>query len=159
MKYINGLTVVEAITFEEFIEYGKNNCTSLVDEVPWSFEYNDHMVTHENDGLYILSNSEHDIYFGINDMLITNADGELSSLDIEEFNEMYEELGTPSASTKHYLNSVNEKQYEKMILIRELATQLDEFIQNECPKSREASIAITKLEECSMWAIKSITHN
>lgn len=40
--------------------------------------------------------------------------------------------------------------------IRKLVIGLDETIQANCPLSREQSIALTKLEECRMWAISAI---
>lgn len=60
---------------------------------------------------------------------------------------------------KYYSQPVNEKQIQSIDKIRKLATELDLLIQLECPKSREQSVSMTKLEECCMWAIKSITHN
>ena len=38
MKYRKKPVVIEAITFEEFIEYGKNHANDLVDGMPWYFE-------------------------------------------------------------------------------------------------------------------------
>jgi len=60
---------------------------------------------------------------------------------------------------KHNSNKVNAEQLESMDRIRELANALDQLLDAVCPKSREQSLAMTKLEECSMWAIKAITHN
>lgn len=40
--------------------------------------------------------------------------------------------------------------------IKVLAAQL-EFAITKAPKNRERSLAITKLEECVMWAIKGLT--
>jgi hypothetical protein len=44
-KYRKKPVVIEAITFEEFIEYGKNNGGNIVNGFPWSFKYNGHPVT------------------------------------------------------------------------------------------------------------------
>lgn len=43
--------------------------------------------------------------------------------------------------------------------VRGSAKDLGEIIHALCPESRERSIAITKLEETVMWAIKSIAVN
>jgi hypothetical protein len=37
-----------------------------------------------------------------------------------------------------------------------MAVQLENFIEKLYPKSREASLALTKLEECVMWARKAL---
>lgn len=47
-------------------------------------------------------------------------------------------------------------QPEKYTAIREKAAELATLINNTCPESRETSLAITKLEEVSMWANASI---
>jgi hypothetical protein len=60
---------------------------------------------------------------------------------------------------KHYSKKVDEKQIEIMNEIRAKATELDNLIELKCPKGRYQSLAMTKLEECSMFAIKAITHN
>jgi uncharacterized membrane protein affecting hemolysin expression len=43
------------------------------------------------------------------------------------------------------------------VQIRQTAKNLAELINNQCPDSREMSLAITKLEECVFWANASIT--
>jgi len=48
------------------------------------------------------------------------------------------------------------KKYEK---IRNTALEFALLLDELCPDSRELSLAITKLEECSMWANASIARN
>lgn len=43
--------------------------------------------------------------------------------------------------------------------IREIAKGLAMFIDDHCPDSREKSLAMTKLEECVMWANAAIARN
>jgi len=50
-------------------------------------------------------------------------------------------------------------QPEKYNELREKAKELAYLIDELCPNSREKSIAITKLEEVSMWANASIARN
>lgn len=45
-----------------------------------------------------------------------------------------------------------EGQPEKYQRIRSLAKEFAELVQDECPESREKSLAMTKLEESVMWA-------
>lgn len=51
------------------------------------------------------------------------------------------------------------RQSEKYTSIRDKAKELAEMINALCPESREKSLAITNLEECSMWANASIARN
>lgn len=44
-------------------------------------------------------------------------------------------------------------------VIQSIADDLLKSIQGKCPDSREKSLAITKLEESVMWAVKSIIVN
>ena len=48
------------------------------------------------------------------------------------------------------------KRYE---LIREKAKELAELIDSSCPDSREKALAMTNLEQASMWANASIARN
>ena len=41
--------------------------------------------------------------------------------------------------------------------IRNMFSDVYDFIETNCKPSREISLAITKLEEAQMWAIKGIT--
>lgn len=50
-------------------------------------------------------------------------------------------------------------QPEKYTVIRDTAKGLAMVINDNCPDSREKSLAITKLEECVMWANASIARN
>lgn len=52
-----------------------------------------------------------------------------------------------------------EGQAEKYTAIREKAKELAYLIDDLCPSSREKSLAMTKLEEVSMWANASIARN
>ena len=52
-----------------------------------------------------------------------------------------------------------EGQPEKYRAIREKAKELAYLIDREVPDSREKSLAMTKLEECSMWANAGIARN
>lgn len=56
----------------------------------------------------------------------------------------------------HPANSIQEKKYSR---IRVKAKELAYIIEEECPVSREKSLAMTKLEEASMWANASIARN
>jgi hypothetical protein len=46
--------IIQAITFEQFISYGKSVTDNIVDDMPWSFEIFGLSVTHENDRLYLI---------------------------------------------------------------------------------------------------------
>lgn len=50
-------------------------------------------------------------------------------------------------------------QPEKYTVIRDTAKGLAMLINDNCPDSREKSLAMTKLEECVMWANASIARN
>lgn len=52
-----------------------------------------------------------------------------------------------------------EGQVEKYQRIRAKAKELAYLIDEECPDSREKSLAMTKLEEASMWANASVARN
>lgn len=53
----------------------------------------------------------------------------------------------------------NDEQKEVIGYIRETFSGVYDFIDEMCPKSRETSLALTKLEEAQFWAIKGITRN
>jgi hypothetical protein len=81
---------------------------------------------------------------------------------------MPEEIHTPeyvpSESDERITNNTYRHQYrvltdaEKaaMVAIKDKAAELDDVINQTAP-SRERSLALTKLEEAVMWAVKGIT--
>lgn len=52
---------------------------------------------------------------------------------------------------------VSEEQENRINDIRDLFSDIYDYIENNCKGSRETSLAITKLEEAQSWAIKGIT--
>lgn len=56
-------------------------------------------------------------------------------------------------------HAANDEQAEKYQRIRAKAKELAYLIEEECPNSREKSLAMTKLEEASMWANASVARN
>lgn len=52
---------------------------------------------------------------------------------------------------------VNEEQKNRIDDIRNMFSDVYDFIENNCKPSRETSLAITKLEEAQFWTIKGIT--
>jgi len=92
--------VIEAVTFEEFIEYGKQNGGNIVNNMPWSFSYNGHPVTHENDSCYLILTLEGTHNFTPQDMLITGGNGEIYPCKIDIFKKTYQSFNPPRIPTK-----------------------------------------------------------
>ena len=53
----------------------------------------------------------------------------------------------------------NGDQQARYLVIRDTARNLAKLILESTPRSREQSLALTKLEECVMWANASIARN
>jgi hypothetical protein len=92
MKFIKKPVEIEAITFEEFVEYGKKNSSNIVNGMPWSFDYEGHAITHENDQCYLIPTLEGIFKFTPDDMLITGIKGEIYPCKIGIFKETYEQI-------------------------------------------------------------------
>lgn len=52
---------------------------------------------------------------------------------------------------------VTDEQKNRIDDVRNMFSDVYDFIETNCKPSRETSLAITKLEEAQMWAIKGIT--
>jgi len=52
---------------------------------------------------------------------------------------------------------VNDEQKNRIDDVRNMFSDVYDFIETNCKSSRETSLAITKLEEAQFWAIKGIT--
>ena len=48
---------------------------------------------------------------------------------------------------------------QKIAELREAFSVLATIVSDKCINSREKSAAITKLEECAMWAVKAVVFN
>lgn len=90
MKYRKKPVIIEAITFEEFIEYGKTQGANGVNGFPWHFEYNGHAVSHESNERYLITTLEGVHNFTPNDMLITGVNGEIYPCKKDIFEKTYE---------------------------------------------------------------------
>lgn len=77
MKYRKKPVVIEAISFEELVEHGKNNGGNIVNGMPWSFSYAGHPITHEADDCYLIPTLEGSMRMTPSDMLITGVKGEI----------------------------------------------------------------------------------
>ena len=89
-KYRKKPVIIEAITFKEFVEHGRNNGANIVNGMPWSFDYNGHLVTHENDERYLIPTLEGTHSFTPQDMLITGVSGEIYPCKIDIFEMTYD---------------------------------------------------------------------
>ena len=65
----------------------------------------------------------------------------------------------PQIENNFKYHAPKEGQPEKYEVIRATAKSLAYVIENECPNSREKSLAMTKLEEAVMWANAGIARN
>lgn len=89
-KYIKKPVEIETITFDELVEYGRNNGGNIVNGMPWHFSYQGHPITHENDECYLVPTSSGYARFTPQDMLITQIDGEIYPCRIEIFEKTYD---------------------------------------------------------------------
>lgn len=88
-KYVKKPVEIEAVTFAEFVEYGRAAGGNIVKDMPWSFVYNGHAVTHENDKCYLVPTLEGSMRFTPADMLITGEKGDISICNKEFFDSTY----------------------------------------------------------------------
>lgn len=63
---------MEHISFNELIEYGRNNGANIVNGMPWSFSYRGMPVTHENDMCYLILIDGNSFRFEPGDVLVTD---------------------------------------------------------------------------------------
>lgn len=89
-KFRKKPVVIEAITFDELIEHGRNNGANIVNGMPWSFSYAGHPITHENDDCYLIPTLEGTMNFNRGDMLITGVAGEIYPCKADIFAATYE---------------------------------------------------------------------
>lgn len=114
-KYKRKQNKVEALNWDEFIEYGKEQTVDLISKMPWHFTNMGNTVTHENDELYCISCSVAGGEYNMDPkkMLVMYDDGSVNTLSEFQFNQLYEldvqseELETELA-TEPYLEFMRE---------------------------------------------------
>jgi|GEM_PF-1193445 len=89
-QYRKKPVVITAITFAQLVAHGIATDGNLVNGMPWSFTYNGHAITHENDDCYIIPALEGSMRMGRDDMLITGVKGEIYPCKREIFEATYE---------------------------------------------------------------------
>jgi len=89
-KYRKKPVIIEAITFDELVQYGKDNGGNIVNGTPWSFEYEGQLISHEDDNCYLIPTLEGTMKFERGDMLITGIKGEIYPCKLDIFEETYE---------------------------------------------------------------------
>lgn len=82
--------VIEAITFEELVKHGLENGANVENGMPWSWNYNGHPISHENDECYLIPTLEGTMKMTPNDMLITGVQGEIYPCKKDIFEATYE---------------------------------------------------------------------
>jgi hypothetical protein len=98
-KYRKKPVIVDAISFDELVEYGINNGAYIINNMPWSFNYNGHPITHENDNCYLIPTLEGTMKMTRTDMLITGINNEIYPCKIDIFEKTYERV-----EDEHYTN-------------------------------------------------------
>ena len=92
MKYKKLPVEIEAITFDELVEYGKIHGGNIVNDMPWSFNYAGPPITHENDDCYLIQTSSGIVKFNRGDMLITGVNGEIYPCKLDILKKTYEKI-------------------------------------------------------------------
>lgn len=82
--------IIEAITFDELVEYGRSIGALAINGMPWSFDYKGHPITHEDNDHYLIPTSEGTMKMGREDMLITGIKNEIYPCKIDIFTATYE---------------------------------------------------------------------
>lgn len=82
---------VEAITFEELVDFGRLAAGKHIHNgMPWSFEYAGHPITHENDDCYLIPTLEGTMRMERGDLLIIGVEGEIYPIKRSIFDKTYE---------------------------------------------------------------------
>ena len=89
-KYRKKPIVIEAITFDELVNYGRMSDAPLYNGMAWSFTYGGHPITHENDDCYLIPTPEGIMKMMRGDMLITGVNGEIYPCKPDIFEKTYE---------------------------------------------------------------------
>lgn len=68
-------------------------------------------------------------------------------------------MAIPSDNNPFVYHMPTPEQVRSIQHVRDILKLAYDHLMSECPPSRERALAVTKLEECSMWANKSVVFN
>lgn len=161
MKYRKKPVIVDAITFDEFIQYGIDHGAETVNGIPLRFEYKGHMVTCGNEYCYVIPTMEGDHVFTADDMLITGVQGEIYPCKRFIFEKTYEIVSNDENKDIAYGETADQhiKEIEEQVERYEdqhygewityehtLEYALKEYIAQLFNKNKELNDSINKLE-------------
>lgn len=91
----------------------------------------------------------------------TPSTEEMSDLEVEVrakevLADLQSTVDTAEITTRFTYHKPTEEQANTYTELRDMAKQVAQFIIDKTPKSREQSLALTKLEEAVMWANAAI---
>lgn len=89
--------VVEAISFDDLVQHGRDTSSNIVGKMPWSFDWNGRAVSHENDRCYLISPNpghNHSVRFHPGEMLVLTNDGFAETYLPETFAREFSQLET-----------------------------------------------------------------
>ena len=89
-KFTKKPVEIEAITFDDLVDHGRDSVGNMVNGTPWSFKYKGHAITHENDDCYLIPTLEGCQNMTPDDMLITDVKGEIYPCKIDIFEMTYD---------------------------------------------------------------------
>lgn len=92
---VKGDVIVEVVSFDELIEYGRVSGANIINGMPWSFTYRGFPITHENDECYLIPTPNGIDKFKPGEFLVTLPilpNGELFVFTEENFLECFEPL-------------------------------------------------------------------
>lgn len=91
---------IRAITFERLIAHGLSTGAPCpgTPGIPWSFQYEGHPITAENDDEYLIPTLEGTMKFRRGDMLITGVKGEIYPCKADIFEATYSRVPCNSMS-------------------------------------------------------------
>ena len=92
MKFRKKPIIVEAITFDELVQFGRDSGCPIINGMPWSFNYKGRPITHENNNCYLILTLEGTMRFESLDMLITGVAGEIYPCKRDIFAATYERV-------------------------------------------------------------------
>lgn len=68
----------ELVTFDQFVQYGRDSGANIVGGMPWSFSFHGHPVSHENDRCYLIGHNAEQLRFTPNDLLVVGPGAKLT---------------------------------------------------------------------------------